>query len=746
VASTKAQNTKIQQTIVDILSSFVQVSGSKLDTAISDNLRRIGEFIGIDRSYVFLYGEDPATLTNTHEWCAKGIQGQKSSLEHTKRGLFSYALTFINRGKPFTCDDITTLPKAASKEKVEYVREGIQSMALFPISVGNNIIGFAGYDAVKHKKSWSTDDILLLEALARILGQVFERKKAEKEIESQVRLQSFMSNISSRFVHVQHKDIVNVINLSIEEAGQIFNVDRCYVFELDNGDGSHMSNTFEWCNTGVIPEIKNLQHLSLKQFALVRKTIMKGSPLILDNVDTMPKINSNERAEFKRQGIQSIAMFPMITSSNVIGFIGFDAVKHQRVWKPNDILLLNFLAENIGHLLERRKTEQTVRVQTSALQAADNGVVITDIHGIIQWVNPAVTRITGYDKQELIGRPTSIFHSGQHSAQFYSQLWKTIKDAKVWHGEITNRRKDGSFYVEEQTIAPVIDSHGKIKHFVGVKQDVTQRKKTEIALKTQETQLKKAYLEQKKMITKLENADRIKTQFLSITSHELRTPITPIQGQLELLLQGIFGSLNEKQKQSIEMILRNTKRLDLLIGDILDVSKLKSGNMKFIMEKADLNLVVKQAVEMMAIKAKEKNIKLMSKSDSKLKPFIFDANRMTQVITNLIGNAIKFTPSKGLITIEVNQENEYAMVTVADTGIGIKKSDWEKIFLPFMQADSTVSRKFGGSGLGLAISLGIARAHGGDISLKSQVGKGTTFIVKIPLKCNTKDENLIDNQ
>jgi|Deesub1362A_J573_1020465.scaffolds.fasta_scaffold14704_3 signal transduction histidine kinase len=257
--------------------------------------------------------------------------------------------------------------------------------------------------------------------------------------------------------------------------------------------------------------------------------------------------------------------------------------------------------------------------------------------------------------------------------------------------------------------------------------DITKRKKAE-------EELKRANIELKKI-------DKLKMQFLNLASHELRTPITPIIAQLQMIRDGYFGDITEEQEKSIDMILRNTAILDRLIEDILDISRLESGTMKFAMVKANLNEILKNAVEIMKSKAMDKNISLRLKEDN-IPEIVLDKDRITQVVVNLIDNAIKFTGEGGCIDIELIDDGNQAMIKVRDTGIGLKKEDQKKIFLPFEQVDSTITRHYGGSGLGLAICRGIVACHGGKIWVESEPEKGSTFIVTIPY--NYREEGMDD--
>lgn len=231
----------------------------------------------------------------------------------------------------------------------------------------------------------------------------------------------------------------------------------------------------------------------------------------------------------------------------------------------------------------------------------------------------------------------------------------------------------------------------------------------------------------------LRGLDKLKNEFLSFTSHELKTPLTPILIQAQMLEEGDFGKLSGEQKKSVEMIVRNMRELNQLIGDVLDVSVIQTSNLKIFPERADMKVLIKQVVEKMESSAKEKNISI--KLDlSTLHPFVFDVRRIGQVLTNLLSNAIKFTPENGHVIIKTEEDSGRVMVKVKDDGVGISEEDKGKLFKAFSQVVASYKLKQKGTGLGLAICKGIIDAHKGKIGVESQIGKGSMFYFVLPKK------------
>jgi signal transduction histidine kinase len=234
-------------------------------------------------------------------------------------------------------------------------------------------------------------------------------------------------------------------------------------------------------------------------------------------------------------------------------------------------------------------------------------------------------------------------------------------------------------------------------------------------------------------IIQLKKLDKIKSNFLSVTSHELRTPMSVIKGYIQMMLKGNLGTISNEQKHALDIILRNSNQLDALIQDILDISRLESGTMKFIPERTNVKNMLEQTIETMQSIADTKNIKISISLEENTPDLIIDQERVKQVIVNLLNNAIKFSYEGSIITIFARKTADYVLFEIQDSGRGIPKDKQDKIFEIFYQVDSERDRKIGGVGLGLAISRGIILAHGGNIWVESEPGKGSTFRLTLPI-------------
>ena len=254
-----------------------------------------------------------------------------------------------------------------------------------------------------------------------------------------------------------------------------------------------------------------------------------------------------------------------------------------------------------------------------------------------------------------------------------------------------------------------------------------QRKQAEEELKKSKRKIEQQNIELKKL-------DKIKSDFLNVTSHELRTPISAIKGYVQMLLRQTLGEITDEEREALDVILRNINRLDALIKDILDVSRIESGTMKFIPEKTNVKTLVEETTQTMKSYSDRKKITINADIEEGIPRLKVDRGRIKQVMLNLLNNAIKFSPDGSIVNVKARKEKDEVLFEVQDFGRGIPRDKQDKVFETFFQVDSSMDRKFGGAGLGLTISRGIVRSHGGKIWVESKEGKGSTFRFTIPVK------------
>jgi PAS domain S-box-containing protein len=364
--------------------------------------------------------------------------------------------------------------------------------------------------------------------------------------------------------------------------------------------------------------------------------------------------------------------------------------------------------------------QRQMRLLVTALEAAQNGVVITDREGMVQWVNPAFTQLTGYERNEIIGHKPSLLKSGSQEGEFYKEMWQTILDGGVWRGELVNRRKDGSEYNEEMTITPLIRGDGAITNFIAIKQDVTERKLAE-------EQLRQAHQQA------LE-ANRLKTQLLANVSHDLRTPLGTIMGYAEMMLVEAFGAQNEQQKTATAEILNSANALLTFVNNLIGQAQIETGKIVLNNQPFEPAILVESVRSVVNYHAHKKGLSLDVDIDPLLPETLSgDSYWLRQILLNLANNAIKFTES-GSVKIRTFRQDETTWgIEVKDTGPGIPKEAQRIIFEVFRQQDNS-THKHSGSGLGLAIVKELATLMDGQIELESESGQGSIFTVFLPVE------------
>ncbi len=374
------------------------------------------------------------------------------------------------------------------------------------------------------------------------------------------------------------------------------------------------------------------------------------------------------------------------------------------------------LVENIT---ERRKAEDEIRKLYSATEQSPVSVIITNIFGDIEYANPRFTEMTGYSLEEIKGQNPRILQSGLKTKEDYEKIWEKILSGRKWYGEFYNKKKDGTFFWVSASISSIKNKEGKITNFIGVEEDITDKKKI-----LEELVIAKE---------KAEEMNRLKTNFLANMSHELRTPLIGILGFSDIL----FDELKEPvYKDMVKSINNGGNRLLKTLNMVLDLSRIESSKFELNPKELELNAFLKEAVKLFDGAAQKKNLYLKVIENKNSILVKADEDLLIQVFNNLINNAIKFT-NKGGIILKLDKEiidgKSWAIIKVIDTGIGIPKQALEIIFEEFRQVSEGLNRAFEGTGLGLTITKKSIELLDGKISVESAEGKGSTFSVLLPL-------------
>ena len=342
-----------------------------------------------------------------------------------------------------------------------------------------------------------------------------------------------------------------------------------------------------------------------------------------------------------------------------------------------------------------------------AVENASDHIIITNPDGIVLYANRAVKKITGFDSAEVINKKagTKELWGGIMDQDFYEKLWYRIKTEKrSFEGELKNKRKDGDEYEVAASITPILDEFDNVIFFVAIERDITKAK----------------------------DVDRAKTEFVSLASHQLRTPLSAINWYTEMLIKGDAGPINKEQEDYLNEIARGNKRMVDLVNSLLNTSRLELGTFEITPVPTDLKKLAQEELLEMRPQILDKRLKIEENYDISAEINV-DPRLVRIFFQNLISNAVKYTPENGKITVEVKLEDPYVRLSVIDTGYGIPEEQQDKIFSKLFRADNIRALDTEGTGLGLYIIKSILDSSGGDISFKSKENEGTTFNILIPL-------------
>jgi PAS domain S-box-containing protein len=454
--------------------------------------------------------------------------------------------------------------------------------------------------------------------------------------------------------------------------------------------------------------------------ASVCGTVYKtGQPTIVGDVTTLDKYQRISPSTISEMAV------PLTVRDKVIGVINVESSR-LNAFSANDLRFLTTLAGQVATFIERLELYQAQRKYTAhlakevnqrtialrserdrmqaILDNAGEGIFFTDENGVILYVNSTMLNVTGFSVNELLHLPPEQWPGISHSPGLLESLQRAIQEEKRWKSEMVGKKKDNRDYDIYLTVTPIFNSDGTLSGLVGVHSDISYLKEVE----------------------------RLKARFISNVSHELRTPLTVIETYTTLLKQG----KPERREHYLDVLGVETKRLTRLIQDVLDLSRLESEKAPILMETLQLDLLITQVANTFLPHAETKNINLQVELEPGLVPIWGNSMQMEQVVTNLVNNALIYTPDSGTVLIKagmgVKDDVDMIWFSITDTGYGVPVEDIPLIFDRFFRVKSMEAAGIRGTGLGLAICKEIVERHQGCIEVKSEPGQGSVFTVWLP--------------
>ncbi len=578
----------------------------------------------------------------------------------------------------------------------------------------------------------------LKDLLTKIDKQSALIKKSNTELDQELKLQEVLIDIASTYINLDPKDVENTINKSLAKMGLFVSSDRAYIFDYDFEKGS-TSNTYEWCNEGVSPEIDHLQQIPIEYFPQWVEQHQKGEAFYIPDVSALEDDGEGGlKSVLEPQGIKSLIAIPLLDGEELIGFVGFDSVKKHYDYSEKEKRLLFLFGQMLINIRNRQKWDNQLRLQEekyrNIIANMNLGLLEVNLNDVIQYANQSFCDMSGYSLEELKGQRAAELFVAEHNRQTVydknEQRQKAVSDSY----EIQVSDKNGQPHWWFISGAPQYNDKGQLIGSIGIHLDITAQKRLEQELA--------------KAKTFAEAAAKAKELFLANMSHEIRTPLNVIIGMIRQLTK---ENLTTDQHFYVKQSESSAKHLLTILNNVLDIAKIESGDMEIVQEAFSPSALAYNVHSIMYSQARDKNLEFKLNVSPDIKPVLKgDETRLRQVLINLVGNAVKFT-QKGNIKLSVDlleesPETQKLCFEVSDTGIGMSEDFVSRIFDKFSQEHNSSNRKYEGTGLGMAISHDLIQLMGGKMEVQSTKNEGTNCRFELSFPVGNPDSLVSKSQ
>jgi len=554
----------------------------------------------------------------------------------------------------------------------------------------------------------------------RIIGSTLEitdRMRAEEIIRLRLRLFEFAAGHS----------LEELMQKALDEIGQITDspIGFYHFVEADQNTLSLQAWSTRTLQEFCKAEGKGL-HYSLDEAGVWVDCVRQRKPVIHNDYAALlhRKGMPAGHAEVKRE-----LVVPTMREGRIVSILGVGNKPSD--YDEKDIELVAYVADVIWNIVERKRAEAQLqeyqrRLETQnlelrklslAIEQSGSTIVITDITGAIQYANPPFEETTGYTVHEALGQNPRILKSGKQSADFYQVLWDTITSGRIWHGELHNKRKDGTLYWESATIAPVQDAAGHITNYIAIKEDVTARKQIEEELRQFNAELQ----------TRNEELDA----FAHTVAHDLKNPVSLVITSAELLLDAEYPLNDEERKRTTLSIARAGRKMNSIIQELLLLSQVRKTEVA--VRPLDMHSIAQEALLRLQEMLANYQVELAVPAASEWPSAVGYGPWTEEVWVNYLSNAIKYGAPEGVPPhVELGAELQpdgMARFWVRDNGPGLTPEAQSRLFTPFTRLDQVHTQ---GHGLGLSIVRRIVEKLGGQVAVESQLGQGSTFVFTLP--------------
>ncbi len=718
---TAEENLKIQLRFSELISritvDFFNISYSEIDEVMVDSLKTICANTHMTRAMIGIF-EDGGSLKYRHVWSHdpndKFMQGDYPLDQYIPED-FSWTLEQIEKYGYALASGVSDTPEE-SLERNMLKQLGIRSYLVCPLQQKNHRIGYLLMTSLSRTKL-PPSEVTFIKTISQILSTAIERANTERIQEIKLKLEEAITSISSRFINIESKVVDDEISYSIQTICNIIGSDRGYIFSLDENK-NELNLSHHWIEESGRPIMEHfLGGISFKDFSWAIETIQKEGFLGIPCLDEIPEHAEKMKHAMEEGGAKSLFAVPIITHGHFVGLFVMASFQKEYFWPEEAIPLFKILAQVIANALDRKANDEKLLESEKLYRAiASNipkiGVIVFDKNLVIKVVEGKNFKDYDIDTSLMEGKSfselegTNFFPYEDHEFKEYEDYYKRVLNGE----EITVEKRYHHFYYKIY-ISPIRNSKNEITSGLLIAFDITDFKTIQTKLESQAFELQRS------------NEDL--EQFAYAASHDLQEPLRMVSSYVHLIDRKIGNSLNPDVKEFMAFAIDGVKRMQELINDLLEYSRVERKGRKF--ANVDLNNVLHAVKFNLQHSILEHDAQIIYENLPVVKA---DYSQITSLFQNLIENGIKFrSKDKPIIKIEFSESDKFFTFSVRDNGVGIEEKFFDRIFVIFQRLNERT--KYPGTGIGLSICKKIVERHGGKIWLESEPGRGTAFYFEL---------------
>jgi PAS domain S-box-containing protein len=668
---------EFEKTVSAISSRFI---ASDIDSAVEAALEDMGRLSGASRAYLFLFDKHETVMNNTHEWCAQEVVPEIDNLQNLPADTFPWWMKKLRRGEVIHVEDVSRLPPEAQAEKEILEDQDIKSLLVFPLGVGGRLGGFVGFDDVVAARGWSEEDLGLLQICSDVIGNAVYRQRAEAA------LRAARDGLERR-VRERTSRLEEVVGALQKSEASLAEAQR--IAGLGNWEWNVLTDEMTWSD-----EVCRLFDTAPEQLGTRYTDFLKSvHPEDRQVVENAARMALREKRPYE-------------LDHRIVLADGTQRVVHQRgevicdcTGRPARLFGI------IQDITERKRLEEDLARLAAATESSADGIVITDPNGIIQYVNPAFERISGFSREECVGQDIRLCDGSERDRGFRGEVFEVLNREGVWRGCLARTKKDGSSYREERTITAVRDGSGEVVNYAHIIRDVTEKLRLESIAQAVNTMSNTAYI-------------------FSGIRHEIGNPINAVGVVLKTLKSNIDNYDKPAICDYLDRALHEISTVEVLLNN------LKSFNMY---ENPDISVVnlpdfMDKFLTLVRPDSEEKGVAIAASVAPDAESCRADPRALQQVLMNVLTNAWDACGGRenSRISVEVARHREMIQIEVSDNGCGMSAKQQENLFRPFYTG------KPHGTGLGLAIARKMLAMMNSSIEVTSNEGVGTTASIQLP--------------